>query len=120
MDLKYRDLEDSLEYKKLLRNVEELNSIQNDLLLCIENQGESLERIEENISNIDNTVETAKTDLQQAESYFFKYTPILLGTAIGTATMGPVGAILNLKLPSLFFFGGGIIGGMAGYKIQKI
>ena len=62
----------------------------------------------------------AGQDLEKAESYFFRYTPILIGTAIGTATMGPVGLALNLKLPSLFIFGGGLLGGMAGYKIQKI
>jgi len=119
MNLKY-SLNDSLEYKKLLKNVEELNSIQTDLLLCIENQGESLERIDENITNIDITVESGKTDLKMAENYFFKYTPIIIGTALGTVALGPVGAILNLKLSSLFFLGGGLIGGMAGYKIQKI
>jgi len=123
MDLKYNDLNnlsDTLEYKKLLKNVEDLNSIQNDLLLCIENQGNSLERIDLNITNIDDNIKNANIDLKRAESYFFQYTPIILGTALGTVTMGPLGAILNLKLPGLFVLGGGILGGMAGYKIQKI
>ena len=123
MDLKYNDLNnlsDTLAYKKLLKNVEDLNSIQNDLLLCIENQGDSLERIDLNITNIDDNIKNANIDLKRAESYFFQYTPIILGTALGTVTMGPLGTILNLKLPGLFVLGGGILGGMAGYKIQKI
>jgi hypothetical protein len=111
---------DKLNIDKLEKEIQELNSIQTDLLQYIDQQGERLETIEDNISNVDLNVKIGKNNLLEANKYFFKYTPIILGTTLGTLTLGPIGALLNLKLSSALYLGGGIFGGIAGYKLQKL
>ena len=71
----------------------------------------------ENITEI--TMEEGRKDLETAQSYYFRYTPILLGAVLGGISLGPVGMLLNVKFGSMFTLGGGVLGGYGGYKIQK-
>jgi len=106
--------------QQLLKDVEELNQIQRNLLDCVHQQSEQINTIEDNMSLSTSKIEDGTSNLKIAESYFFNYTPVIIGTALGAVAMGPVGAALNLKLGSLLTLGGGVVGGMFGYKIQKI
>lgn len=111
---------DSDKYQSLLKDVEELNQIQTNLLSCISEQSEKISRIEDNITYTDINVEEGTNSLKIAEKYFFNYTPILVGGTIGALVGGPIGAAMHLKLGSILTIGGGVIGSMCGYKIQKI
>jgi hypothetical protein len=106
--------------QKLLKDVEELNQIQKNLLECVHQQSEQINTIEDNMTLTTSKIESGASNLKIAESYFFNYTPVIVGTTLGAITMGPVGAALHLKLGSLLTIGGGIVGGICGYKIQKI
>lgn len=112
--------EDPERVQQLLQDVEELNQIQKNLLECVHQQSEQINTIEDNMSSASTKIDNGTSNLKIAESYFFNYTPVIVGTTLGAITMGPVGAALHLKLGSLLTIGGGIIGGICGYKIQKI
>lgn len=107
-------------HKQLLEDINELNQIQQNLLNCVNEQSEQINTIEDNLTLTDLKIEKGTEDLKTAEKYFFNYTPIIFGTAIGALIGGPLGAAVHLKMGSLLSIGGGVIGGMCGYKIQKI
>ena len=111
---------DKEKYQQLLEDINELNQIQQNLLKCVSEQSEQISTIEDNLTHTDLRVEQGTNDLKIAEKYFFNYTPIIVGTAIGALVGGPLGAAVHLKMGSLLSIGGGVIGGMCGYKIQKI
>ena len=111
---------DSNKYQSLLQDVEELNQIQTNLLSCISEQSEQISRIEDNITYTDMYVEAGTNSLKIVDKYFFNYTPILVGGTIGALVGGPIGVAMHLKLGSLLTIGGGVLGSMCGYKIQKI
>ena len=105
--------------RKLVNSINELNEIQTHLLDCINQQDEKIDNIETNILSTQPLIETGKNELIEAKKYYFTYTPILVGTLIGAGALSPIGLLLNLKLSGLFSLSGGILGGYAGYKIQK-
>jgi hypothetical protein len=114
-----QNLED-IEYEKLLSKVYELNQIQQNLIDCIQKQDTSIDNIESNLDITLNNVEDGNKDIKVAESYYFKYKPIIIGSLIGAVVAGPIGVAANIKLGSLITLGGTFAGGAIGYKIQKI
>ena len=119
LDLVKLDENKRQQYKELYQKIEDLNKIQSNLLECVTIQGAQIDSIENNITDTQVFVDTGKEHLIEANKYFFRYTPILLGSALGALTLGPVGAVF-LKMGGLLTLGGSIFGGLAGYKIQKI
>ena len=73
---------DEEKYQQLLEDINELNEIQQNLLDCVNNQSKKF-LIEDNLSITDLKIEQGTDDLKKAEKYFFNYTPVLIGTAIG-------------------------------------
>lgn len=120
MDLQTQLIKNNPErYQDLLKNIDQLNQIQIDLLNYVNNQDEKINTLEENITVIDENVINANKDLSLANDYSFKYTPVLVGTVLGGLTMGPLGIVLNLKAGSLVTLTGSLVGAFCGYKIQK-
>ena len=112
-------IENSNELKKKKKNIIDLNEIQRNLLECISNQGRKIDTIAENIEHTDLSLVDSKNNLNIANNYFFNYTLILIGSALGAATLGPMYALLQLNIGGIITIGG-ILGGIMGYKIQKI
>ena len=105
---------------ELKKKILEINEIQSNILECVDTQGKKLDSIEEHISTIDNQVDMGTKDLKLANKYYFGYKPIFLGAAIGACIMGPGAVLLHLPSSGLFSGLGGLFGGIAGYKIQKL
>ena len=104
---------------KLEQSLQDLNDIQNELFRLIYEQDETIDNIQNNMLNTELTMEEGRKELEIAQSYYFRYTPILLGAILGGISLGPVGMLLNVKFGSMFTLGGGVLGGYGGYKIQK-
>ena len=104
---------------KLEQSLQDLNDIQNELFRLIYEQDETIDNIQNNMSKTELTMEEGRKELEIAQSYYFRYTPILLGAVLGGISLGPVGMLLNVKFGSMFTLGGGVLGGYGGYKIQK-
>ena len=103
----------------LEQSLQDLNDIQNELFRLIYEQNETIDNIQNNMSKTELTMEEGRKELEIAQSYYFRYTPILLGAVLGGISLGPVGMLLNVKFGSMFTLGGGVLGGYGGYKIQK-
>ena len=103
----------------LEQSLQDLNDIQNELFRLIYEQNETIDNIQNNMSKTELTMEQGRKELEIAQSYYFRYTPILLGAVLGGISLGPVGMLLNVKFGSMFTLGGGVLGGYGGYKIQK-
>ena len=102
---------------ELSTNIQDIAEIQLHLLDYIRQQNHPLLRIEDNIMRSQTYIETGRKDLEIANSYYFNYTPIIIGGIIGGLTMTPIGIVIGTKLVTL---GGVIIGSCTGYHIQKI
>ena len=105
--------------KQLMESLNELNTIQAHLLDCVNSGDEKIDTIENSIISSQSIVEQAKDELVEAKKYYFTYTPILVGTLLGVGALSPMALLLTIKLSGLFSLGGGVLGGYAGYKIQK-
>ena len=105
---------------ELKKKILEINDIQSNILECVDSQGKKLDSIEENITNIDHNIELGTNNLKSANKYYFGYKPIFFGAAIGACILGPGAAILHLPSAGLLSGLGGLVGGIAGYKIQKL
>tara|TARA_B110001469_G_C9568497_1_gene281907 strand:- start:90 stop:449 length:360 start_codon:yes stop_codon:yes gene_type:complete len=113
-------IRNSRELNELQKNILDLNEIQQNLLECISYQGDKIDTIEEHIEHSNLSIVESNTNLKIADTYFFNYSPILIGTVLGVATFGPMSALLHINIGGLFTVGGGMLGGLMGYKIQKI
>ena len=118
--IKSKKNEHDYEYQKIWNKVHELNEIQQNLINCIEEQDNTLDNIENNLDSTLEVVDESNQDLKIAEQYYFKYTPIIIGSALGAVIAGPIGVATHLKFTSILTLGGTLVGGMLGYKVQKI
>ena len=117
-------IEDSQTYEdqdqiNLQQSLQDLSDIQNHLSQLIMQQDESIDKIESSIINTDNNIEIANQELEAASKYHFNYKPIIIGALLGGLAITPFGALINIKLGSLFTMTGGVMGGILGYKVQK-
>ena len=105
---------------KLLEDFYNINQIQSSLSSIILRQRGKIDSITDNIENSENSTINGLTNLEIAKKYSFRYTPIIVGSLLGMVLTGPTGLLLGLKTGSIATgMGGGIIGGLCGYKIQK-
>ena len=112
--LKTKQLKDSL-----MRSLQDLQDIQTHLLDLVTDQDDKIEKIGDSFNRTDIVVDKGTQELIEAKKYHFSYGPIFTGALVGAALISPVSFLINIKLGSLFSFGGGMFGGYAGYKIQK-
>ena len=113
--------EDQLENEKLklYQSLQDLAIINKQLTDYLDQSHSKIEEIRDHIDNTSISTDNATDDLKIASDYSFKYFPIILGVSIGALVGGPFGLIPGFKAGGLITAGGlGIIGGVAGYKIQ--
>ena len=102
------------------KEIEDIHDIQRQLLECIEDQGNTIDRIEVNMENTQAYMGNAVSNLKEANTYFVMYTPIIAGGIIGASIGLPFIAPLGVKLASIIAVSSGALGSLTGYKIQKI
>ena len=110
--------ENSVEYKKLISSLKDLEYIQTDLNNIILEQNNKLKSINSNNNSIIDNLSKSNKDLKICNEYHFSYKPILIGSCIGALFISPVTSILGLKYLGVSLSVGGLIGGYSGYKLQ--
>lgn len=122
-NLEYKLLENcdknSLEYKKLLSSLKDLEYIQTDLHNVLIDQNNRLKNVKNQNDNIHDNLNQANIDLKYCDKINFSYKPIIIGSCIGALFISPVNALIGLKYFGLTTGIGGLIGGIGGYQIQK-
>ena len=115
-----KDNVDCEEMIRLLEDFYDINQIQRSLSMIIVKQRQKVNTIQNTMSDSTLSIENGFEDLKIAKKYAFRYTPIVLGSALGLTFMGPVGLMFGFKTAGLITgLSGGMIGGWFGYKIQK-
>jgi len=114
IDDKYKNI-----YKNYENDIDDINNIQRNLMEYIYYQKDKLMRIEDNMSSTQDLTEQANLDLKDASNYSISYTPIIIGTILGGVTLTPA-LLMGLKFGSLLPTVGSLMGGLLGYRIQKI
>ena len=105
--------------KKLIKTLNELSEIQANISDLLLQQDERINRIENNIDYTENQVKLALDDLAECDRMYFSYKPIIAGTLIGGAICSPLVTLVGMKYLGISTSVGGLLGGLAGYKIQK-
>ena len=107
------------EEANLIDTIRDINIIQKNLAELVENQQEKIDSIENNITQTENLSKNALEELKIADSLFFSYKPIIVGSILGGILGGPVPLIAGFKYAIITGSIGTIMGGYGGYKIQK-
>ena len=105
--------------KKLIKTLNELSEIQANISDLLLQQDERINRIDNNIDYTENQVKLALDDLAECDRMYFSYKPIIAGTLLGGAICSPLVTLVGMKYLGISTSVGGILGGLAGYKIQK-
>lgn len=116
----YREKEQKKEQKKLISTLENLKEIQHNLNDLLLKQDQELSRVDENMSLSENRLENSFNDLKEADNMFFSYKPILIGGVLGAALCSPLSFLVGVKYIGISSGFGGIIGGVAGYQVNKL
>ena len=72
----------------IYKDITILNEIQNDLTKLIIDQGEKLDKIENNINNTENKITDSNNNLKDARYYSLGYKPMIIGGVIGLVSGG--------------------------------
>ena len=105
--------------KKLIKTLNELSEIQANISDLLLQQDERINKIENNIDYTENQVKLALDDLAECDKMYFSYKPIIAGTLLGGAICSPLVTLVGMKYLGISTSVGGLLGGLAGYKIQK-
>ena len=100
------------------RELNDIREVQQHLLTTIVEQDSTLDRIEENISTIREHLVEGTSDLVLANKYYYSWTPIVVGGAIGGIMMLPSIPLIGISAGMMASITGSIIGSLSGYKIQ--
>lgn len=104
---------------KLLSSLNDIQEIQQNLLSILYDQDKSLNTIETNMESIYNNISSSKKDIESASLNHVRYIPIVIGSSIGLATIGPLSLIPAFKIGGLVTgFSISCVGGFLGYKYQ--
>lgn len=111
--------DEDIEIRNMLATLNDIEEMQRNLLLLTIEQDKMLDNIDNNMEDINYTLDNAFDDLEKASQLQFRYLPVLMGCSIGLATFGPLSLIPSLKIGGIITgIGAGGIGGYFGYKIQ--
>nr|QDY52074.1 hypothetical protein 3_53 [Mimiviridae sp. ChoanoV1] len=105
--------------KKLIQTLSDLNEIQTNITDLLLQQDEKLDRLEDNVTMTEFRVKQALDDLVECDKMYFSYKPIIAGTILGSAICSPIITLVGVKYLGISTSVGGLLGGFAGYKIQK-
>jgi hypothetical protein len=111
--------EDNEKEKKLIQTLSDLNEIQTNITDLLLQQDEKLDRLEDNVTMTEFRVKQALDDLVECDKMYFSYKPIIAGTILGSAICSPIITLVGVKYLGISTSVGGLLGGFAGYKIQK-
>lgn len=111
--------EDNEKEKKLIQTLSDLNEIQTNITDLLLQQDEKLDRLEDNVTMTEFRVKKALDDLVECDKMYFSYKPIIAGTILGSAICSPIITLVGVKYLGISTSVGGLLGGLAGYKIQK-
>jgi len=105
---------------ELFKSLQDLAIVNKQLTEYFQNSQPKVETIMDNLNSAHIMVSNGMEDLKVASEYSFKLFPVVLGVTIGVIIGGPFGFISGFKAGGAIAAGGlGIIGGVAGYQIQK-
>ena len=105
--------------KKLIKTLNELSEIQSNISDLLLQQDERINRIENNVDYSEDKIKLALDDLAECDKMYFSYKPVVLGTVLGGAICSPLVTLVGIKYLGISTSVGGLLGGLAGYKIQK-
>ena len=106
--------EEKKELKNLLSDIKKINEINDDLLLLINDQHESIVSIENDTNKTMELSEKANNDLEITSGYSFKFAPIAIGGGIGALLTLPFTTSASMGVIGYSLLGGSIAGGVLG------
>ncbi|NP_001136347.1 syntaxin 17 [Nasonia vitripennis] len=105
-------------WTSLHNDLEELQKLFIDFNQIVHEQAESVDRIENNVEDVQVNVASGTRSLQQASKYKVMAYPIA-GALLGTCLGGPVGLLAGFKFGGLTAIGGGLLGFTGGAILKK-
>lgn len=106
--------EENKELKNILQDIKKINEINNDILLLINDQHESIVSIENDTNKTMELSEKANNDLEITSGYSFKFAPIAIGGGIGALLTLPFTTSASMGVIGYSLLGGSIAGGVLG------
>ena len=117
MDLQIQ-VKQNKEYDNLVKSLQELQEIQDNLAELLIKQDENIDSVEEQISSTSIHLDSSLIEIQEAKRLRFRYYPMILGGILGGAIGGPLGFLVGVKYTGLTASAGTILGGVGGYLVQ--
>ena len=117
MDLQQK-VKDNEDYDKLVKSLQELQEIQDDIARLLWNQDQKIDSVEENMFHSTQNINASVQELEEAKNLKFRYYPLVLGGLLGGVVGGPLGMLAGIKYTGLTASAGSLIGGMGGYLFQ--
>lgn len=105
-------------WERLNDDIQDLHTMYVDLNQMVQDQGQAVDDIEDNVNSAAESVHQGNLNLKRALRYKATTYP-LLGAAIGTLVGGPVGLVIGLKAGGCAAVGGGLLGFVGGRFLKK-
>ncbi|ETN59584.1 Syntaxin 17 [Anopheles darlingi] len=103
----------------LQRDMEDIQELYQKVHVLVNEQGESVTKVEQNVELAQVEVEAGVTALRKALEYKKAVYP-LAGALLGTCIGGPIGLVVGLKAGGLAALGGGLVGFASGKMIKNV
>uniref|UniRef100_A0A2M4AHV8 Putative snare protein pep12/vam3/syntaxin 7/syntaxin 17 n=1 Tax=Anopheles triannulatus TaxID=58253 RepID=A0A2M4AHV8_9DIPT len=103
----------------LQRDMEDIQELYQKVHVLVNEQGESVTKVEQNVELAQVEVEAGVTALRKALEYKKAVYP-LAGALLGTCIGGPIGLVVGLKAGGLAALGGGLVGFASGKIIKNV
>ena len=117
MDLQIQ-VKQNKEYDNLVKSLQELQEIQDNLSELLVRQDEKINSSEQQIFNTSHHLDSSLVEIQEAKKLRFRYYPMVIGGLVGGALGGPVGFLVGMKYTALTTSTGTLLGGFSGYLFQ--
>ena len=117
MDLQIQ-VKQNKEYDDLVKSLQELQEIQDNLAELLIRQDEKIDTVEEQMSSTSNHLDSSLIEIKEAKRLRLRYYPLIIGGIVGGALGGPLGFLAGVKYTGLTASAGTILGGVGGYLVQ--
>ncbi|XP_058057620.1 syntaxin-17 [Anopheles bellator] len=104
---------------QLQREMEDIQDLYQKVHVLVNEQGQSVTQVEQNVELTHIEVEAGVTALRRALAYKKAVYP-LAGALLGTCIGGPIGLVVGLKAGGLAAIGGGLVGFASGKMIKNV
>ena len=104
-------------YEKLIKDIEDLNEINNNLCNLLYEQNNKIDSISENTNKSIDSLESSNNNIIEASKYKLKTKATLIGAVLGSVILGPTGILIGTKCAVYMATGGGILGSFIGNKL---